>query len=197
MQEPHKKGLANHLDPESCAGGRKAAGEALTGAHAGQPALTGAHAGQPWSSEITLSGVPTLYGEGEGKTGDGAPREPSDDAAESETLSMRGKLYAREPGDPNSSPADCGKGRSEKATAVRPTCTPLGSRTIPLYRRSGRTRPARLRRRRPWREGDRARERFRSLTTSRTQCRSRRVRLAMEPRLALCGERVRPERGAV
>ncbi len=56
MQEPHKKGLANHLDPESCAGGREAAGEALTGAHAGQPL----------SSEITSFGLPTLYGDGEG-----------------------------------------------------------------------------------------------------------------------------------
>ena len=54
MQEPHKKGLANHLDPESCAGDREVAGEALTGAHAGQPL----------SSEITLSGVPTEHGDG-------------------------------------------------------------------------------------------------------------------------------------
>jgi hypothetical protein len=37
MKEPHKKGLANHLDPESCAGSGNAAGEALTGAHTGQP----------------------------------------------------------------------------------------------------------------------------------------------------------------
>jgi RNA-directed DNA polymerase len=45
MQEPHKKGIANHLDPESCAGGGNVAGEALTGARAGQPL----------SSEITIS----------------------------------------------------------------------------------------------------------------------------------------------
>jgi hypothetical protein len=37
MKEPHKKGPAIHLDPESCAGDRKVASEALTGAHAGQP----------------------------------------------------------------------------------------------------------------------------------------------------------------
>jgi hypothetical protein len=48
MKEPHKKGLANHLDPESCAGGRKVVGEALTGAHTGQPL----------SSEITLEPIP-------------------------------------------------------------------------------------------------------------------------------------------
>jgi len=36
MREPHKKGVANHLDFESCAGGGNAAGEALTEAHAGR-----------------------------------------------------------------------------------------------------------------------------------------------------------------
>jgi len=41
MQEPHKKGVANHLGPESCARGRKVPGEALT------------DKGQPLSSEIT------------------------------------------------------------------------------------------------------------------------------------------------
>jgi hypothetical protein len=30
MQEPHEKGVANHLDPESCAGVGNSAGEALT-----------------------------------------------------------------------------------------------------------------------------------------------------------------------
>jgi hypothetical protein len=36
MQEPYKKGVATHLGPESCAGGREAAGEALTGERAGR-----------------------------------------------------------------------------------------------------------------------------------------------------------------
>ena len=49
MQESHGKGLASHPDPESCVDGRKAGGEALTGAHAGQPS----------SCEIMQSGVPT------------------------------------------------------------------------------------------------------------------------------------------
>jgi hypothetical protein len=80
MQEPYKKGRANHLDPESCADAGNRVGEALTGAHAGQP----------WSSEITSPGVPTLYGEGEGHTRDGATRKPPLDATESKTLGMRG-----------------------------------------------------------------------------------------------------------
>src|SRR5262249_59316738 len=94
-----------HLDPESCAGGREAAGEALTGAHAGQPL----------SSEITLSGVPTLYGEGEGNMADGAQREPAANAAESETLSMRVNSM-RENRETSQTPSSEGrKGRPEKA----------------------------------------------------------------------------------
>src|SRR5262249_29825509 len=50
MKESHRKDLASHPDPESCGGGRKATGEALTGAHAGQPS----------SCEIIQPGVPTL-----------------------------------------------------------------------------------------------------------------------------------------
>ncbi len=80
MQEPHKKGIANHLDPESCADVGNRVGEALTGAHAGQPS----------SSEITSPGVPTLYGEREGHIRDGVTREPRRNATESETLGMRG-----------------------------------------------------------------------------------------------------------
>jgi len=36
MREPHKKGVAHHFGPESCASGREAAGEALTGEDIGQ-----------------------------------------------------------------------------------------------------------------------------------------------------------------
>src|SRR5215472_11772382 len=35
MKESHAKGLASHGNPESCAGTREGAGEALTGAHTG------------------------------------------------------------------------------------------------------------------------------------------------------------------
>jgi len=50
MKEPYGKGVATHSDPESCAGGREAAGEALTGEAVGQVL----------SSENTHSGAPTL-----------------------------------------------------------------------------------------------------------------------------------------
>jgi hypothetical protein len=36
MKESYGEGLASHTGPESCAGRRKAAGEALTGVHASQ-----------------------------------------------------------------------------------------------------------------------------------------------------------------
>jgi hypothetical protein len=39
MKELHGEGLATHTGPESCAAGRQAAGEALTGVRAG-PALS-------------------------------------------------------------------------------------------------------------------------------------------------------------
>ena len=45
MKEPHKKGVAHHLGPESCICVRKEAGEALTGETTGQVL----------SSEITTS----------------------------------------------------------------------------------------------------------------------------------------------
>jgi len=50
MKEPYGEGLASHTGPESCAGVREGAGEALTGVHTGQPL----------SCEINQSGTPTL-----------------------------------------------------------------------------------------------------------------------------------------
>jgi hypothetical protein len=54
MKEPYRKGLAIHPDPESCAGGGDIAGEALTGAHAGQLL----------SSEITIPACRPRWCEG-------------------------------------------------------------------------------------------------------------------------------------
>lgn len=58
MKEPHEQGRAYQFGPESCAGFREEAGEALTG---GSP-------GQPLNSEITSMCVPTLSIQGEGHT---------------------------------------------------------------------------------------------------------------------------------
>src|SRR5512135_633099 len=80
MKESHRKDPASHPDPESCVGGRKGAGEALAGAHAGQPS----------SCEIRYSGVPTPLSEAEGHTEGGVIGESPEDPAQSETLCMRG-----------------------------------------------------------------------------------------------------------
>ena len=104
MKEPYREGLATHPDPESCASHGNVAGEALTRAHAGQPL----------SSEITSSGVPTLYCDGEGHTVGNASRELAADAAESETLSMRGNSVHGNRETPEPSPPNGDGERSEK-----------------------------------------------------------------------------------
>jgi RNA-directed DNA polymerase len=80
MKESHGEGPASHPDPESCVDGRKAGGEALTGAHAGQPS----------SCEIRSSGVPTPLRNAEGNTDSGVIGEPGSDPTQSETLRTRG-----------------------------------------------------------------------------------------------------------
>src|SRR5262249_42961571 len=80
MKESYGKDPASHPDPESCAGGREATGEALTGVHAGQPS----------SCEIRSSGVPTRFSDAEGNTAGGVMGEPPADPAQSETLCTRG-----------------------------------------------------------------------------------------------------------
>jgi RNA-directed DNA polymerase len=120
MQESHRKDLASHPDPESCAGSRKALGEALTGAHAGQPS----------SCEITVSEVPTLSTHAEGNTVGGAMGKPPVDLAQSKTLRMRGySLHGNRevPRTPAAFGARVGRRRS---MTVRPACTPVGSRMI-------------------------------------------------------------------
>ena len=59
MKESYRKGVASYPDPESCVASRKAAIEALTGAHAGGVL----------SCEIIATGVPTSFRMAEGNTG--------------------------------------------------------------------------------------------------------------------------------
>src|SRR5580704_14434456 len=110
MKESYGKDLASHPDPESCVGGRKDAGEALTGAHAGQPS----------SCEIRSSGVPTPLCEAEGHTEGGVIGEPPEGPAQSETLRTR-----RNPGHgkrerPRARVADGGSGRAWKVVDLKP-----------------------------------------------------------------------------
>ena len=106
MQEPYRKGLANHLGPESCADGRKVMGEALTGEHAGQPS----------SSESTTSACRPRPDRG--KATSGVPqREGHPGAAESQTLSMRGSSMRENRETPGTPSTVGGEGRSEKAAS--------------------------------------------------------------------------------
>ena len=106
MKESYRKGVANHPDPESCAGHGNTAGEALTGAHAGQLS----------SSEISSIGVPTLCDEGEGHTKGHVQRELPFDAAESETLSMCGNSVRGNRETLEASLPNVGEERSVKAS---------------------------------------------------------------------------------
>ena len=110
MKESHGEGLASHTGPESCAGGCKASGEALTGVHADQPL----------SSEINCSGAPTLLIEAEGNTGHGAMREPCAGPAESKTLSMRGNSLRGNREIPSVPTSDGSVGRSGKVNSRTP-----------------------------------------------------------------------------
>ena len=65
MKESYRKGPASHPGPESCVGRRKAAGEALTGAHVG-PVLSceinpiqGADVVTGGGRRLTSSALPT------------------------------------------------------------------------------------------------------------------------------------------
>jgi|GEM_PF-325656 len=128
MKEPYKKGVANHLDPESCAEAGNRLGEALTGAHAGQPS----------SSEITSPGVPTLYLKREGHIRGGVMRELRRDATESETLCMCGNSLHGNRETPKASfppeahKADDGMERPEKAHGRTPGVHAFGESDGPI-----------------------------------------------------------------
>ena len=110
MKESYGEGLAPHTDPESCVCGRKAVGEALTGARTGQPL----------SSEIKLSRTPTLLSEAEGYTGAGVTREPSSGPALSETLCTCGNSMHGNREIPWAPYPDGGDGRFGKAKSHTP-----------------------------------------------------------------------------
>src|SRR6516225_6029007 len=134
MKESHGKGPASHPDPESCAGIRKGAGEALTGAHAGQPS----------SCEIRSSGMPTLLSEAEGHTASDAHGESLVDPAQSKTLRMRGNSVHGNREIPTSSVAEAAD-RSGKGTAHTPDMHDAGKSDaflVPRKRANKGRRPA-------------------------------------------------------
>jgi hypothetical protein len=91
MKEPHRKGLASHPDPESCAGLSNVASEALTGAHVDQPS----------SCEIKpVQGADAVTG-AEGNIAGRVTPVPSGPCAVEDPV-YAWKLQARNPGGPTS-----------------------------------------------------------------------------------------------
>jgi hypothetical protein len=90
MRESHRKGVANHPEPESCVAGRKATIEALTGAHAGRVL----------SCEIIATRVPTSFRRAEGNTGGCAFASTRRTLRSLRPQACR-EAHAREPGDPS------------------------------------------------------------------------------------------------
>jgi RNA-directed DNA polymerase len=121
MQEPHKKGVANHLDPESCANGREVVGEALTGEHAGQPL----------SSEITTSACRPCPDKGKATSGAASSEQPTD-AAESETLGMRESSKRANREAPETPTPVGGAGRSVKAASHKSGTHVFGESDDPI-----------------------------------------------------------------
>src|ERR1700730_8680411 len=105
MKQAYRKGPASRPGPQSCAGDREAAGEALTGVHIGPDIEFRNHP----------SDVPTLWLDGECKTIAGDNREPCVDVKEPKNLGMCGNPM-RENRETLPVPlTDGGGGRPEKA----------------------------------------------------------------------------------
>ena len=135
MKESHREDSASHPDPESCVGGCKAAGEALTGAHAGQPL----------SCEIRSSGVPTPLSSAEGNNVASVLGESVTDPAQSKTLRMRGNLLHGNREVPQALVADGAMGRPEKVidhTSGTNVCGKSDGRVLPERSSNKGTKPA-------------------------------------------------------
>lgn len=107
MQEPHRKGVAIHPDPESCVGVREGAGEALTGARAGEPLSPES---MIWDADVVMRS-----GRQHGRV---RHREYPTGPTGSETLCTHGN-FMRENREISWSPAgSCREGRTRKAKAA-------------------------------------------------------------------------------
>lgn len=103
MKESRREGVANHPNPESCAGGGNIPGEALTGAHTGQLS----------SSEIPSPACRPSSLQGKATPEPPLSREVGQDAAESKNLSMCGNSMHENRETP-AAPRDVDLGRSAK-----------------------------------------------------------------------------------
>jgi hypothetical protein len=110
MEELYAEGLASHGGPESCAGVREGAGEALTGVHAGE-------AIEP--RNVCSPGCRRRAPERKATSPSASPRAGGGPRVVGEPVHAW-NLQAREPGDPMTVRAvDRRAGRSGKAEAAR------------------------------------------------------------------------------
>ena len=87
MQVHHDEGVANRIDPESCADAREGIGEALTGERIGQPS----------SRENLIVPGADVFIFTEGNMGSAITRAPAQPGVVGDPEHVR-KLFAREPG---------------------------------------------------------------------------------------------------
>ena len=87
MQVHHDEGVANRIDPESCADTREGIGEALTGERIGQPS----------SRENLIVPGADVFIFTEGNMGSAITRAPAQPGVVGDPEHVR-KLFAREPG---------------------------------------------------------------------------------------------------
>lgn len=110
MKESYAEGVANHGDPESCAGAREDAGEALTGAHAGRV----------WSRVIVIIRGADAVAKVGRQHDEHRQREVFVDPARSETPRTHG-ISLRENREVSTSPErDGSSGRTGKARCPEP-----------------------------------------------------------------------------
>lgn len=116
MKVPYGEGLATRTGPESCAVGREAGGEALTGERAGRVLSRESQA--PPRERRSVRGADAVRKGGRPHLRR-REREMPKDPARSETPSMYPKRLAREPGDPASVCGQEGADRTGKSKDVR------------------------------------------------------------------------------
>ena len=109
MKESYRKGVANHPDPESCVASRKAAIEALTGAHAGRVL----------SCEIIAIRSADAVPHGGRQHRRVRYRKSSADSAQSETPGMHGNSTRENRETPSTPVGEDAAGRLEKAMSQK------------------------------------------------------------------------------
>jgi len=115
MKDSYSEGLASHTGPESCAGVRKDAGEALTGVRAGRVSSREIHA-PPQGGLLRGTDAVEISGRQHRRRREG---ETSWDLARSETPSMYGRTSRGNREIPRSSAAAKCADRIEKSKDIR------------------------------------------------------------------------------